>query len=219
MSNKIEYEAKFLEVDVKAMREKLKSIGAKLDHERTKYVRAVFHRCTDDVKGYARIRDEAGKTTMTVKLYKDPKFPEEYEVSINEDFKTGLSFLTSLGVQQKAYQETFREKWNHELAHEITFDSIPGIPTYMEIDCTSEEKLNELINLLDLNKDTMRFGAFDEQYFEYYGIAKDEFNNHTPSITFENIINEIKPNKNLDLLKDMQEQYKQFNNIVGGWKN
>ncbi|QKF94788.1 adenylate cyclase class IV CYTH domain protein [Fadolivirus algeromassiliense] len=202
-----EYEAKFLDIDKDLMTQKLKSIGAKLVHEKKRYVRSVFKLCTDNVKGYARVRDEAGIITMTVKIYKDPKFPEEYEIEIKNDFETGVKFLSSLGINQKAFQETYREKWVHDLAHEITFDDIPGLPTYMEIDCTSEEKLNKLIEMLNLDKSKMRFGAFDKTYNEYYGIETTVINDQTPFLTFKNIINEITPLKNHDLLKKMQEKY------------
>lgn len=79
---------------------------------------------------------------------------------------------------------------------------------YMEIDCTSEEKLNKLIEKLELDKSKMRFGSFDNTYEEYYGISKDVINNNTPSLTFKNIMKEIKPKKNLDLLKKVYKTYK-----------
>jgi len=202
-----EFEAKFLDIDKTDMRKRLKDIGATLDHPKKRYVRIVFHRCTDEIKGYARIRNEGDKITMTVKLYKDPKFPEEYEIEIKDSFENGANFLRALGLKQKAFQETYREKWIHPLAHEITFDDVPGIPTYMEIDCTGEESLNKLVNMLNLDKSKMRFGAFDVQYLEYYGVPKDVINNETPSLTFKNIKNEIKPTKNQEMLEKISSTY------------
>jgi adenylate cyclase, class 2 len=205
----VEYEAKFLEIDVNLMRQKLMESGAKLVHERKRYVRIVFHRCDDNVRGFARIRDEGGQITMTVKIYKDPKFPEEYEISLNSDFETGANFLRALGLKQKAFQETYREKWGHPLVHEITFDDVPGLPTFMEIDCLGENKLKKMIKILKLNETKMRFGGFDATFNEYYGIPLEEINNQTPSLTFKNILNEIKPRKNLELLEQLQKMYNQ----------
>ena len=202
-----EFEAKFLEIDVGKMKEKLIKLGAKQIHEKKRYVRMVFHRCDNTIKGYARIRDEAGNITMTVKIYSDPKFPEEFEVSIKDTFEQGIKFLEALGLKRKAFQETYREKWSHPLVHEITFDDVPGLPTYMEIDCTGEDKLYKMIELLDLDKTKMRFGAYDNTYNEYYDIPKDEINNNTPSLTFANIINEIKPRKNMELLEKLHKDY------------
>jgi len=61
---------------------------------------------------------------MTVKVYKNKDFPEEYEVSIKEDFEKGKSFLDALNLKMKAYQETYREKWSLPIkgVHEITID-------------------------------------------------------------------------------------------------
>lgn len=205
-----EFEAKFLDVNVSSMRDRLESIGAKLVHEKTKYIRAVFHRCESGeppIRGFARIRDENGTITMTVKIYKDPKFPEEYEITILDSFEKGIEFLKALGIKQKAFQESYREKWSHELVHEITFDDIPGIPTYMEVDCTGEDKLNKVVDLLKLDKSKMRFGGFDATYNEYYGIPRDVLNDKTPSLTFSNIINEIKPTRNMELLQNLQTKY------------
>lgn len=200
-----EYEAKFLDIDVSAMKEKLKAIGATQVHKNIKYIRSAFGLCNTD-KGYVRVRAEGDKVTMTSKLYKDPKFPEEFEITIKEDFDTGLKFLQSIGTVEKAFQETFREKWSHPDVHEIVFDTIPGIPTYMEIDCTSEEDLIRMVEKLNLDKSRMRFGAFDKTYQEYYGIEPSVINNTTPSLTFNNITKEIFPTINKELLEKVAKE-------------
>jgi adenylate cyclase class 2 len=209
-----EYEAKFLNINVAQIRKKLLNIGAKLEHKAIKFYRVVFTRCSDKenppVKGFVRIRNEGKKITMTVKTYKDPKFPDEYEISINEDFNTGINFLKSIGINQKAFQESYREKWQHPLAHEITIDILPGLPLYMEIDCTSEENLNKIIKLLGLDDKNKRFGAFDKTYNEYYGIETDVINDKTESLSFGNIENEIKPIKNLDLFSELSKLNKEL---------
>jgi adenylate cyclase class IV len=171
--------------------------------------RTAFKLCNNTIKGYARIRDNGDSITLTTKTYANPKFPEENEVTIKEDYETGYNFLKSMGMDQKAVQESYREKWTHPLAHEITFDTLPGLPTYMEIDCTSEANLNRLIELLDLDKTKMRLGAFDKTYNEYYGIDPEIINEKTPSLTFSDILNEIKPVKNYILLESIADSYKQ----------
>jgi adenylate cyclase class IV len=203
-----EYEAKFLDIDYKKMCKKLKEIGAKKISSKKMYQRKVYDLCDPKVKGFGRVRDEAGTVTMTTKVFIDPKFPEENEVEICGSFEDGCKFIESLGLKPRAYQQTYREKWSHKMAHEITFDCVPGLPMYMEIDCTSEEKLNKLIEKLELDKSKMRFGSFDNTYEEYYGVTKDVINTTTPSLTFKNILKEIKPMKNKDLLKKVYETYK-----------
>ena len=191
----VEYEAKFLDIDYKKTIAKLKAIGAKRVHTRKMYQRKVYNLCDKNVKGYCRVRDEDVKVVLTSKIYINPKFPEEKEVVITGDFESGCKFFESLGLTEKAFQQTYREKWSHSMAHEITFDYVPGLPLYMEIDCTSEKNLNKLIEKLDLDKSKMRFGAYDATYGEYYGIDKDVINNKTSSLTFKNIMKEIKPKK------------------------
>ena len=82
------------------------------------------------------------------------KFPEEYEVTIDEDFETGKKFLEALNLKMKSFQETYREKWTLPIkgVHEITFDNWPGLPTFMEIDCTSLDSLNKVKNLLNIDE-------------------------------------------------------------------
>jgi adenylate cyclase class 2 len=202
-----EFEAKFLDINVKEMRKKLIHMGANVVHTKKLYKRRAFGRCNNDTPGFSRVRKEGKNITMTIKVFKDPKFPEEHEVSINEDFETGIAFMDALGLESKAYQESIREKWSHPLVHEITFDTLPGLPTYMEVDCTSEENLNKIIEILDLDISKKRFGAFDHTYLEYYGIPRDIINNKTPSLTFLNIQNEISPTINIDLFKKMCKKH------------
>jgi hypothetical protein len=122
--------------------------------------------------------------------------------------------MKSLNLEQKAFQETYREKYSINKipgVHEITFDTIPGLPTYMEVDCTSEKALNNVIDKLNLDRNKMRFGAFANTYEEYYGVPADIINNYTPSLSFHNIKNEIKPTKNKELLnKIASEQHKLY---------
>ena len=130
-----EYGAKFLEVDIIALKTRLKEIGATQIHSFKKYRRVVFTLCNAIIDGYIRVRDENGKITMTSKTYADPKFPEENEINISSYFDDSVKLLESLNLVKKAYHETYREKWSHPDAHEITFDIVPGLPIYTEIDC------------------------------------------------------------------------------------
>ncbi len=207
----IEYEAKFLDIDAKKVKAKLKDIGAKRIHKRFKMIRSAFELC-NNMNGFARVRSEYKKTTMTVKIKKSDKFFDEYEVSIPEGFEAGETFLISLGLKKKAYQESYREKFivpGYKGVHEIVFDDLPGLPTYMEIDCVDEESLNEMISLLELDKTKMRYGSFGLTYLEYYGIDTNVIN-YVPFLTFKNIENEISPTKNEKLLHKIAKHQKEW---------
>ena len=200
-----EFEAKFLNIDITYIKNKLRENGAKKIHDPLKFYRLIFKRCEEagDKPGFVRIRDEGKKITMTTKIFNDKKVPEEREVTINESFEKGCEFLKAIGIEEKSYQETMREKWSHPLAHEITFDIVPGLPIYMEIDCTSEANLNKLVDLLDLDKSNMKYGSFDKTYTEYYDIPSDNIIHKTPSLTFKDVGTQIKPNKNMPMFREI----------------
>jgi adenylate cyclase class 2 len=200
-----EYEAKFLNIDVDSIKNKLRENGAKKIHDPLKFYRLIFKRCEEkgDNPGFVRVRNEGNKITMTTKIFNDKKFPEECEVSINESFEKGCEFLRAIGIEEKSSQETIREKWSHDLAHEITFDIVPGLPIYMEIDCTSEANLNKFVSLLELDKTNMKYGSFDKTYTEYYDIPSDNIIHKTPSLTFKDVGAQIKPNKNVPMFREI----------------
>ena len=199
-----EYEAKFLNIDITNIKRKLRENGATKVHDPLKFYRLIFKRCEEkgDKPGFVRVRNEGNKITMTTKIFNDKRFPEEREVTINESFEKGCEFLRAIGIEEKSYQETIREKWSHPLAHEITFDIVPGLPIYMEIDCTSEANLNKLVSLLELDKTNMKYGSFDKTYTEYYDIPSVIIHK-TPSLTFKDVGTQIKPNKNLPMFREI----------------
>ena len=83
----VEFEAKFINIDINEIKKKLIQNGAKLEHKPLKFFRIVFTRCNTktQLKGFVRARDEGNKVTLTSKIYPEgkEKYPEEYEVSIN----------------------------------------------------------------------------------------------------------------------------------------
>jgi len=200
-----EYEAKFLNIDIDAIKKILRKHGARKIHDPVKYRRYIFKRCEEkgDKPGFVRIRDEGNKVTMTTKVFENSKFPQEHEVVIGDTFEKGVEFLKSIGIDEKSYQETIREKWSHPLAHEIAFDIVPGLPVYMELDCTDETKLNKLVELLKLDKDNMHYGSYDKTFTEYYGIPSSVIIHKTPKLTFDHAKTELKPRKNHKLFNEV----------------
>lgn len=216
MKENIEYEIQVLNIDPKK-KEKFTGIifghGGYIVHENTKLVRAAFHlpnKNNQNIEGYARVRSDGKETTMTIKTYENPKFPKETEVAIKGGFEEGINFLRALLGKEKAYIETYREKWYLPFpgVHEITFDTWPGLPQWMEIDCTSKEVLDEMIELFGINKNKTRYGAAGNKYELYYGIPQKVVDDETPSITFKNIRNEIFPLKNKDFFNKISEEQK-----------
>jgi len=215
-----EFEARFLNINKSELLEKIKKLGGVQKQSNTIYRRAVFKLC-DIQRGFVRVRDEGDKVTMTAKIYKDPKFPDEYEIEIKDDFEKGKDFLQSLNLNQKAYHETMREKWRipfgkkHELC-EIAIDHIPGLPVYAEVECKTEADLNKSIKLLGMDKSNMRFGAYGKVFKEYYDISQDIMDNTVSSLTFKNIKNELKPymQKGDDILNEVYKSHLEVYNKI-----
>ena len=203
-----EIEAKFLEVDAKELRKNIIDIGGKLVHPLMLYKRYAFFLINKKQKGYARVRQENGKVTMTIKTYDESKYANEYEVELNNSLEEAKEFMVSAGFIVKAYQETLREKWSITGCSEIVIDTVPGIPTYVELECNSEENIKKLAKKLGLDYSKANYGAFDKQFVQYYGLSANQINNKITMLTFRNIINELKPylKKNKELLKNISKE-------------
>lgn len=201
----IEFEGRILDIDYDKFIEKVKLLGGKLKQKLTLYKRSVFNLC-DIKRGFVRVRDEGDKVTMTAKLYKNPQFPEEYELQLKDSFEHGQAFLEALNLTKKAYHETMREKWsiykrNTELC-EIAIDFIPGLPVYAELECKTKKDLQQTAKMLDIPMSQLSYGGYGKVFAHYYDMAENEINNVIPSLTFNNIENEIKKyiHKNEELL-------------------
>lgn len=208
----VEYEARFLDIDSDQLITKIKEVGGSLKQPLTLFKRSVFSLC-GIVKGYVRVRDEGNKVTMTSKIYKDPKFPQESEIELNNSFEEGQTFLRSLNLNEKAYHETMRETWtiirNKKELCEIAIDRIPGLPTYAEVECKSERDLKKCIKLLNLEDKTINYGAYCNAFVHHYGMSAHEINDVIPKLTFQNIKNEIKDyiHKNTDILDKVAQEH------------
>lgn len=205
----IEFEGRILDINPDEMREKIKSLGGHMKKGLTLYKRSVFSLC-DVKRGFVRVRDEGDKITLTSKIYKNPDFPQEYELQLKDEFEHGQEFLRSLNLTEKAYHETIREKWTipkpnskkgTELC-EITIDYIPGLPPYSEIECKSKADLMKSCKLLNVRYKDLIFGGYGNVFTHYYDIPNNIINNEIESLTFQNIEKELEKHirKNAELL-------------------
>jgi adenylate cyclase class 2 len=203
-----EFEAKFLEINYNSLVKKIKENGGKLVHPLMLYKRYVFLLQDKTKKGYARIREENGKVTMTIKTYDKSKYANESEVELSSSFEEAKDFMINAGFRLKAYQETLREKWKVTGCNEIAIDTIPGIPTYVELECNNEKNIKNLAAKLDFDFSKAEYGPYDKQFVDYYGLTKIEINDKVSELTFKNVINNLKPfiRKNKDLLKTVAKE-------------
>lgn len=183
-----EFEAKFTGVDIAQLRARLASLGAQLLQSETLYKRAVFDPPTALAnKGfYGRVRDEGDKITMSLKSAgKVTTIDQQKEIElVVTSFESAIEMFLSLGFEQKAYQETKREKWQLAGA-EICIDSWPFLDTFVEIEAGSEQQVKDVASQLGFDYTRAIFGAVDVLYSAKYGIDTKQINWGTPRIVFE----------------------------------
>lgn len=135
-----EFEATILDIEIQQVREKLKKVEAELVLPERLMRRYIFAPHNEkDLKGtWVRVRDESDKVTMSLKKVEGNKIEDQKEICLTIDsFDEGYEFLKSIGLKQKAYQETKRELWTLNEV-EITIDTWPGLEPFLEIEGESE---------------------------------------------------------------------------------
>ena len=212
----LEYEYVFRDYDKKDVITKIKNMnGKKFGHFIFRVI--VFQHPDKENMSYIRIRDEGHKITMTLKQKSKTQFSDEYEIEI-DNFETAEKMLYLLGCTKKYYYEKMREIWhldNNDI--EIVFDTTPGFPEIMEIECLkSKTKLDLLISKLELKDsivDKEKSKPLTEELFGFL-IPKT-----IPEITFGNVKKELSKyvvkNKKLflQLVKENLEIYNSLKKI------
>ncbi|ULR50938.1 class IV adenylate cyclase [Streptomyces deccanensis] len=160
-----EYEAKFLEIDVQATVGALRAAGAEQVFPKTMFTRLIFE--NDAVRGeqWLRLRDEGGRTTLTLKQVTDATHingTTEIEIEVDDLGKTA-ELLTALGLRQVRYQQNYREEWRLG-GVTYDFDTWPELDTFLEIEGPSEAAVRDAVAALGLDYTHARFGSIDLIY-------------------------------------------------------
>ena len=205
----LEIEGKFLEVDIDNLRKKIKKLGGKKIHKMVMYKRFVFNLLDPKEKGYIRTRDENGRITITLKKYpENSKFAKEYEILLdkNSTIDDAKELLLAQGYKIKTYHETLREKWSINGCPEIAIDTLPGIPTYVELECKTENEIKRVAKLLGFDYKDVKFGPYVNQYIDYYNANIDD--PKYPKLSFRNIDKELIPStkKQKDFLLEIKKR-------------
>ncbi|WP_194838807.1 class IV adenylate cyclase [Nocardia sp. XZ_19_369] len=162
---KHEYEAKFLAVDVEAVRERLAALGATLAFPRTLLTRKIFEHEALARGAWVRLRNEGIRSTLTLKQVTDASTIDgttEIETTVG-DLSAMAEILTRLGLREVRYQENYREEW--QLGDTVfDLDTWPDLPTFLEIEGPDEASVRKASASLELDYATARFGSVDEIY-------------------------------------------------------
>lgn len=186
---KTEIEAKWLDVSHDDMRQKLKACGATLITPERLMTRANFDHedgRLQKIGGWVRVRNEGDKVTLSYKQLDDRSLQGTKEVTVAvDDFDTTCSFLKSIGLRVKSYQETKRESWRLGKV-EIELDTWPWIPSFVEIEAPSEKTLREVAAKLELDYSRALHGSVEPAYQAVYDVTEEEISSW-PEIRFSNI--------------------------------
>lgn len=184
----IEYEATFANVDKDEIRERLKSVGAKLIKPEFMQKRRNFNlpKGNEIAGGWMRVRNEGDKITMSLKVVNDNlKIDDQKEICIKVDsFENAQDLLLAIGCTKKAYQESKRELWELD-GVEVCIDEWPYLEPFVEIEGASEEAVKNVAKKIGFDYSEALFGAVDAQYEMKYGISKRTVNDEIFEITFD----------------------------------
>lgn len=175
---KTEIEAKFLNINVEKIREKLEKIGATLAYPERLMKRKVYDYPDERLRregAWIRVRDEGdNKITLSYKKLLDRSLHGTKEITLNvSDFETMCDFLQACGFECRSYQETKREKWTLGES-EITIDTWPWIPTFVEVESETEEEIRKVSDLLGFDWSTALHGSVETAYQALYDVTEDE---------------------------------------------
>lgn len=187
---KVEYEAKFYPVDKGSVTERLKKNGAKLEQPEVTTIIAVFNKQANPQINahYIRVRDEGNVVRMSAKIHaaQDGNVSDQKEAdTVVEDFESTVQILECAGLKRSGYQEKKRETWNLNGA-EVVIDTWPGLETYIEIEAESEEKVQQIAELLDFQWEDRIITSVVEIYMNKYNLTGEEVLKIMGDLTFDN---------------------------------
>ena len=179
-----EIEVKFLEVNVLELKEKVKQNNAKFvgsfDYKRKSYDFLGLP-LAKEKHAWVRLRDEGERVTLA---YKERLGVKANDGSISDegmkeiefvvsDFNLTDQFLKSIGLIEKFYEENKRERYILDEV-EIDIDTWPMIPTYVEFEGNSWEKVESVAKKLGFDwSDHMRYTTM--QVYRKYGIEENDY--------------------------------------------
>jgi len=174
-----EIEAKFPDIDIEKVRAKLREVGATLVYPE-RFMRRKNFDYPDlrlgKVGGWVRVRDEGDTVTLAYKQVNDRSLHGTKEVNlVIDNFDNACALLTCIGLESKNYQETRREKWMLDDV-EVTIDTWPWIPTFVELEGPTEESVMACATKLGFEWGNAMHGSVETVYQMHYDVTEAEVN-------------------------------------------
>lgn len=177
----IEYEVRVLEINPEEIKNKLNELNAILVED-VFQKRYVYDFNPVAPNKWIRLRTNGTKTTLTIKNIESSNIDGTREMEIVvDDFDITNEILNELGYKPRGIQENKRIKYDLN-GVEVDIDTWPGIPTYLEIEGSSEKEVYDTLDLLGIPKDKSTSLDVQSIYEKIYGIdLKKE-----PNLSFDN---------------------------------
>jgi adenylate cyclase, class 2 len=177
-----EIEAKFLNIDHDAMRQKLNALGAQRVHP-DRLTRRRNYDVPSLERAWVRVRDEGDKITLTFKQMNNRTLHGTKEINLTIDsFDQAEAFLQTIGLPPSAYQETRRESWVLGDV-QIELDEWPWIKPFLEIEAPNEELVRETAAQLGLDWEDALHGSVEVAYQAEFDLTEEQIN-RLPNISF-----------------------------------
>jgi adenylate cyclase class 2 len=167
-----EFETQILDIDVDGIVGKLRKLGAKEEDEylQKRWIFDIEPTEVESTGKWIRLR-QAGdkKPTLTLKEKSGSGIDQTKETKIEiDDFDSMTKILKQLDFKDQYFQESKRHLFLYK-GIRFTLDTWPMIPTYLEIESDSKEKVEEGLRLLGLTgKDVGHIGM--KAIYKKYGI-------------------------------------------------
>jgi len=154
-----------LEVDEQKIISKLEELGAEMVFNGD--MNSLYY-SLDSPEKFLRLRKKGDKTFLTLKIKKNQHpitISEEHEIELN-DFETAKKMIEHLGL--KEFSRDFRKRKSFKTNLGIVeINSYETIPTFIELEADSSEKLIALVNLIGFKmKDTKSWSG--KEIIDYY---------------------------------------------------
>lgn len=119
---------------------------------------------------WIRLRTNGEKTTLTIKevINKTIDGTNEIEIEVSNFNKTNL-ILKELGYTPRNYQENYREIY-HLNKVEISIDTWPKIPTYVELEAKEKQQIEQLLKIIKYDEKNLTTLDVASIYKDIYGI-------------------------------------------------
>lgn len=173
---KPEIEAKFVDVDIDDIRQRLKDAGAELEQPMRLMRRVnIEEQAHKDAGAWIRVRDEGDKTTLTwkqgMKKSRTIDRIQELEVVVSS-FDDTVKIFELAGWKPKTYQESKRETWKLGEV-EILIDEWPWLEPMIEIEASDEAAVRAVAEQLGFSWNDAEYGNIDDVYMKHYNFVPD----------------------------------------------